>query len=205
MKVNIANIVKSTHTLGPGSRAVVWVQGCPFRCPSCIAPDWQPYEGGQQLTPAKVVQQLITDEIKGITISGGEPFSQAEALAEVVYLAQQRKPELDIICFTGYRYETLLERSPNAGAHRLISLLDVLIDGPYVPAMNDGIGLRGSSNQRIIHLTDRLKRYTLETAPRKMEMLIEDDHLTFVGIPSPMIRKALSPFMVTKGAPYERI
>jgi len=194
MLVKIANIIKRTHALGPGPRAVVWVQGCAFGCPGCIAPGWQAFEPGLQLSPEEVVRELVTDEIKGLTFSGGEPVLQAKALAKVAYLARQ-KQVLDIICFTGYRYETLLERPPNSGVERLLSQVDVLIDGPYVSDLNDSIGLRGSSNQRILHLTDRLKEHPLEEGSRQIEMIIEDGALTFVGIPSPRMATALAPFM----------
>ena len=205
MKLFVANIIKQTYALGPGLRAVIWVQGCPFRCAGCIAPSWQVFKGGKQFDPEEVVRELVTESVHGLTFSGGEPFSQAEALAEVAYLARKKKPGLDIICFTGYRHKVLLQHPTNVGTPRLLSLLDVLIDGPYVRTLNDGIGLRGSSNQRIIHLTDRMKGFTLEYGNRQMEMIIEEENLTFVGIPSPNINKALSPFMETEGAHHERI
>jgi len=173
----------------------VWVQGCPFWCPGCIAPGWQRFSGGTRFTPEEVAAYLLTDEIQGLTFSGGEPFAQAEALAEVAHLARQKKPDLDIICFTGFKYERLLERPPNSGTQRLLSLIDVLVDGPYVRDLNDGIGLRGSSNQRILHLTERLKDFALEEGARQIEMIIEEDALTFVGIPSLEMGSALAPFM----------
>ena len=195
MKINIANILKRTYALGPGPRAVIWVQGCPFHCPGCIAPGWQAFSGGTRFTPEEIVAYLVTDETQGLTFSGGEPMLQAEGLAEVAYKALQKKPKLDIICFTGYRYETLLERPPNEVVSRLLSLVDVLIDGSYVSELNDAIGLRGSSNQRVLHLTDRLKEYSLEEGCRQIEMIIEDDILTFVGMPSPEMGSALASFL----------
>lgn len=194
MFLNIANMVAKTNALGPGLRAVIWVQGCRLHCPGCIAPDWIPFKPAMQLTPEEVVERLVSDDISGLTFSGGEPMEQAEALAQVAHLARQKK-ELDIICFTGYHYQTLFHRPPNAGVTRLLSLVDVLIDGPYDRSLNDSLGLRGSTNQRIIHLTDRLKQHAFESQVRQVELKIEEGALTLVGIPTPKIAAALGHLM----------
>ena len=190
MFLNIANMVAKTNALGPGLRAVIWVQGCKLRCPGCIAPGWLPFKPAIQLTPSEVVEKLVLDDISGLTFSGGEPMEQAEALAEVACLARERK-DLDIICFTGYRYQTLRYRPPNPGVARLLSHVDVLIDGPYVQGLNDSRGLRGSTNQRTIHLTDRLKGLPLETQTRQVELKIDEGTLTLVGIPTPEVTAVL--------------
>lgn len=117
-------------------------------------------------------------------------MEQAEALANVALLARDKK-DLNIICFTGYRYETLLFRPPNGGVTKLLPFVDVLIDGPYIRRLNDSIGLRGSSNQRIIHLTDRLKGTSLDHIERQVEFKIEPGSMTLVGIPTPRISAAL--------------
>ena len=204
MFLNIANMVTKTKALGPGTRAVIWVQGCKLRCPGCIAPGWIPFETSLQLTPGQVVDRLVTDEIDGLTFSGGEPMEQAEALAEVAYLAREKK-ELDIICFTGYRYQTLLYRPPNSGVARLLPLLDVLIDGPYISELNNSLGLRGSTNQRIIHLTDRLKGFRLDDQERRIEFKIEEGAVTMVGIPTPATSTALGHLLSETISPNGRL
>ena len=133
-------MVAKTNTLGPGIRAVIWVQGCKLRCPSCIAPNSIPFKPSLNLTPEQVVEKLITEDITGLTFSGGEPMEQANALADVAHLAREIK-DLDIICYTGYRYQTLLYRPPNTGVSKLLSYVDVLIDGPYINSLNDSRGL----------------------------------------------------------------
>jgi anaerobic ribonucleoside-triphosphate reductase activating protein len=200
MFLNIANMVAKTNALGPGIRAVIWVQGCKLHCPGCIAPGWLPFKPSIQLTPQEVVDKLVSDDINGLTFSGGEPMEQAEALAEVAHLARKRK-DLDIICFTGYRYQTLRYRPPNPGVARLLSFVDVLIDGPYIQSLNDSHGLRGSTNQRIIHLTNRLKRFPLEDQTRQVELKIEDGALTLVGIPTPKVTAALDHLINGKSIP----
>ena len=118
-------------------------------------------------------------------------MEQAAGLAALARLARQKK-DLDLICFTGYRYERLLKNPPNAGVPELLSEVDVLIDGPFIQSLNDSVGLRGSSNQRIIHLTSRLQQYDLESSTRNVEITLRDGELAFIGIPTPGILSAMT-------------
>lgn len=188
-ELNIAAITERTKVLGPGLRAGIWVQGCPLHCRGCIAPDWIPFVPAMRLTPEAILQRLNLDELDGLSLSGGEPMLQAAGLAELVQLARQRK-DLNIICFTGYRYEQLVE-VPRPGVADFLAQIDVLIDGPYVEALNDSVGLRGSSNQRVIHLTRRLIDHDFESHQRTFEVKIVDGELSFVGVPTPDIVAAM--------------
>jgi anaerobic ribonucleoside-triphosphate reductase activating protein len=189
-QLNIAAVAARTQALGPGMRAVVWVQGCPLNCRGCLAPEWIPFVPAMQLAPDEILEQIDLDSITGLTFSGGEPMMQAGGLAALARLARQEK-DLDLICFTGYRYERLLKDPPNEGVHELLAEIDVLIDGPFIQALHDSIGLRGSSNQRIIHLTPRLKSHDLDSQTRKVEITIADGELEFIGIPTPQILSAM--------------
>ena len=189
-QLNIAAMASGTQALGPGLRAVVWVQGCPLNCRGCLAPDWIPFVPAILITPEQILAGLDLDKISGMTFSGGEPMEQAAGLAALARLAR-RKKDLDLICFTGYRYERLLKDPPNAGVSELLAELDVLIDGPFIQSLHDSVGLRGSSNQRVIHLTPRLKEHGLETSTRKVEITVTDGELAFIGIPTPEILSAM--------------
>jgi len=188
--LNIAAIAARTQALGPGTRAVVWVQGCPLKCPGCLAPKWIPFVPAMALTPEEILEKLDLDGITGITFSGGEPIEQAAGLAALARLARQKK-DLDLICFTGYRYEGLLKNPPNKGVRELLAQVDVLIDGPFIQALNDSVGLRGSSNQRVIHLTSKLKGHDFESHSRNIEITVTDGELAFIGIPTPGILSAM--------------
>jgi anaerobic ribonucleoside-triphosphate reductase activating protein len=189
-QLNLAAIASRTQALGPGVRAAIWVQGCPFSCPGCVAPDWIPFIPGLILTPEEVIQRLDLQEIEGLTFSGGEPMEQAAGLAMLTKLIRKKK-DLSLICFTGYCYERLVNNPPNMGVRDLLSEVDVLIDGPYIQAKNDSVGLRGSANQRIIHLTPRLRGRNLEAQSRRVEVTIRDGELAFIGIPTPAIKTAM--------------
>lgn len=184
--LNIAAVAARTQALGPGTRAVIWVQGCPLNCPGCLAPKWIPFVPANQRTPQEVLQNIDLASISGLTFSGGEPMEQAAGLAALARLARQEK-DLDLICFTGYRYERLAKNPPNKGVPELLAEVDVLIDGPYVRALNNSVGLRGSSNQRVIHLTSRLHGHDFESQSRNIEITVSDGELAFIGIPTPDI------------------
>jgi anaerobic ribonucleoside-triphosphate reductase activating protein len=199
--LNVAAISNGTHALGPGLRAVVWVQGCPLNCKGCLATDWIPFEPASLMTAEQIVGQLNVDCLDGITYSGGEPMEQAEGLTNLSTMIRKIK-DINIISFTGYRYERLLNDPPNPGVANLLSVLDVLIDGPYIESQNDSLGLRGSSNQRIIYLTPRLKDYNLETQKRRVEVTVSDGEFALVGIPTPEMKSAMD---IARQAGKERI
>jgi len=183
-ELNVAATAATTHALGPGLRSVVWVQGCPFHCPGCIAPDWIPTVKARRVRPELLAEELVQNQgICGLTFSGGEPMLQAQGLAKLARLARQRRPDLSLICYTGFTLEKLLTSPGMAGVIDLIEECDVLIDGMYIAALNDNRGLRGSSNQRILHLTDRLAGFDFETGPRRVEVTLQAEIAEVVGIP----------------------
>lgn len=178
--LNIANMMAGCTTLGPGTRAVIWVQGCPFGCLGCIAKTYTEDRVSHLVKVETLVDWIDSiPDIIGLTISGGEPFFQTENITTLVNLIRSRR-DLDIIVYTGFRlYDLLLKPE----AHELLKRIDTLIDGRYVDRLNDNRGLRGSSNQRIIHLTDRNKDFDFKTEPRKQELIISDGELVLAGVP----------------------
>lgn len=192
IKLQVAETCVGTRALGPGLRSVVWVQGCPFRCRGCIAPDWIPREGGREVDPADLAATLLAQPgITGFTFSGGEPMSQAAALARVITIARQQR-DLTLICFTGYRLAELRARPPGPGVAGLLAQTDVLIDGRYVAARNDGLGLRGSANQQVHFLTGRLEhaRAELTGGRRRTEIRIRSRSALLVGVPGRGVSEA---------------
>ena len=181
--LNIAQIWPMTSALGPGMRAAVWVQGCPFRCDGCISPEWIPEKSGMQIHPEELAERLLEPTgVTGLTFSGGEPMVQAAGLAVLVRHARQIR-DIDVISFTGFIYENLKIISAGSGIRRFLDQIDVLIDGPYVKSLNDNLGMRGSSNQRIIYLSERLKEYTLDNSPRHVEIHVQDNYAMMIGVP----------------------
>ena len=193
-EVRVAETCVGTHALGPGLRSAVWVQGCPFRCGGCIAPDWIPVAGGRRVPVPGLAAELLADpEVTGLTFSGGEPMLQAGALAD---LARQARGERDLtlIVFTGFRLAELLRKPPGPGVPDLLGQADVLIDGRYVASRNDGRGLRGSDNQRVHLLTGRLADSCAELAagPRRTEIRVRPTSALLVGVPAAPAARAFA-------------
>ncbi len=140
--------------LGPGERAVLWVAGCPRDCPGCISPEMQPYDAGEDVTVAALAARLerIAAPLDGVTISGGEPFDQAEALTELLERLHDIRPEWNVLVYTGYLMEELPADPARAA---LLKRVDILADGPYRQEIPRNHPLTGSGNQRVHYLTPR--------------------------------------------------
>lgn len=143
-------------TLGPGKRAVIWTQGCPFHCEGCISPDSLDPESGEEVSVDSLVAWILEQTgIEGITISGGEPFLQARPLSQLIDRLKAQR-DLGVICYTGYTMDHLV--AEGSGAQKgLLKRLDLLIDGPYIRSLHADLYLRGSANQRLLTLTDRYR------------------------------------------------
>lgn len=173
---------KSIQTLGPGNRYGIWVQGCNRRCSGCVAEQSQPLNGGTLVDVGGLAWEIICSDVEGLTISGGEPFLQADALTELITLIRAKK-DIGVIVYTGYLREEL-KNVP--GGDSFLQQIDLLIDGPYKRELDDGKSLRGSSNQRVIALTDRYQDYLhmYGTEGRKTEVFKHGDTINIVGIPN---------------------
>ena len=176
-----------SEVLGPHKRFIVWVQGCNKRCKGCIAKDAWALDGGELVGVDNLVQQILQqDAIEGITISGGEPFLQQEALCELIARVRERK-DIGVIIYTGMRYS---EIETTALAHSA----DIIIDGEYVEELNDNKSLRGSSNQNVLCLTDRYKDVISQyygVQGRKIELILSDGATQMIGIPSKEFEKMI--------------
>ncbi|HEX5501783.1 MAG TPA: 4Fe-4S single cluster domain-containing protein, partial [Thermomicrobiales bacterium] len=144
---------------GPGRRSVVQTSGCSLRCPGCIAEEaWDP-RAGRPLGIAAVATALL-DPVgaprDGVTVLGGEPFEQPEALAALLAELRLRAPGLHLTVYSGYTLAALARR-PEPAVRRALDLADLLIDGPFVRRLAAGAGeWRGSRNQRLIPHPGRL-------------------------------------------------
>jgi anaerobic ribonucleoside-triphosphate reductase activating protein len=183
--INILSIAKNVATLGPGNRYVIWVQGCPFNCKGCITPEGIPLEINKLVSIDKIASEIINDStITGLTFSGGEPFLQASKLTKLINKIKEYRNDLNFICFSGYSYKELLWEE----AKDFLNQLDLLIDGKYNEKYNNNIGLRGSSNQNFIFLSEKLKSCENEfiLQSRKIDIRIGKE-LQSIGIPNKLV------------------
>ena len=156
-QLSVAHAVECTEAEGPGRRYALWLQGCPLRCPGCCNPEMLPFRGGKKVAVHVVTDQIIQaakrHQIEGITLLGGEPFSQAAAVSHLASSVQASG--LTVMAFTGFELEQLRAKR-DASVDHLLQHVDLLIDGPYRRELPDSTRRWiGSTNQRIHCLTDR--------------------------------------------------
>jgi anaerobic ribonucleoside-triphosphate reductase activating protein len=152
--MQVAKIINRTHVDGPGRRTALFLQGCSIRCPGCQNAHLWPAGGGRAVPVPHLAACLIATGLP-LTISGGEPFDQAEDLARLLRLL--RAAERHVIIYTGYTFEQLSGRDEPA-VHEALGLADVLVDGPYVADLDHArLQYRGSANQRAIDLPATLQ------------------------------------------------
>ncbi len=154
-EVRVAGIVPESYVDGPGVRFTIFVQGCPHHCSGCHNMDTWDFFGGTSFAVDELLEQIAFAKkenpfLQGVTLSGGEPFSQANVL---VHLAKGIKElGIDLIAYTGYTIEDL----PSVPcALEFLEYVDVLIDGPFVQELRSLTHpFVGSTNQRIIERKD---------------------------------------------------
>ncbi len=174
------------QVLGPGVRFTCWVQGCSLACPGCVSADTHDPASGATVPVASLLDRIKSAPgSEGITISGGEPFQQAAAVAELVEGA--RALGLGSVVYTGYRHEALLG---DPDRERLLRSTDLLIDGPFQVHTAAPLRWRGSRNQRLIPLTDRYRDLCsqAEDQPPRAQLqaaISPSGQVWWMGIPGP--------------------
>ncbi len=146
--LNLAGFLARSEVNGPGIRAVVWVQGCPFRCRGCFNEQFQSFSPATYVPVSDLAGTILALEgIDGVTFSGGEPFAQAAPLAALG--EQVRSAGLTVVTYSGYTAEQLA-RGTDPAWPALLAASDLLITGPYIAELAAADPLKGSSNQQVI-------------------------------------------------------
>ena len=138
---------------GPGFRTSIYCAGCRHECPGCHNPQSWSFQGGHDMTTDEIMRVIEADPYANVTFSGGDPMYQAEGFCELALAIHQRTRK-NIWCYTGFRYEQLIQPAQR----ELLELTDVLVDGPFVQSLRDEqLLFRGSSNQRLIDVPSTLR------------------------------------------------
>lgn len=186
-ELRISHYVDETKVLGPFVRSALWVHGCCFNCEGCLAKEMNSREYKAADAEKLAEHFLSVKDTDGITISGGEPFLQAEALSLMIRRIRDTRPDYGVIIYTGFTLEELKDKN-NASTDELLGMADIIIDGRYVKELDDGVPYRGSSNQRILLLTDRYKDISKEyyntSGKRNIEIQVTGKNIYMVGVPS---------------------
>lgn len=165
--MRIAGTVQDSIVDGPGLRFVVFTQGCTHNCPGCHNPETHDISGGKEVSEELLIRALLHNPLTdGLTLSGGDPFLQAEACAKLAGAA--KAAGLTVFTYTGYLFETLVAPEAPASWRTLLEKTDVLVDGPFLLAEKTHCCVwRGSRNQRLIDVQASLceKRPVLWAPP----------------------------------------
>ena len=159
MEIRLAAPLQSDSVVdGFGIRTVIWTQGCSHNCPFCQNPSTHAFDGGALFQVEDIKEEL--DNLvgqDGITLSGGDPLFQIDAVTEIAKYA--KNIGLNVWCYTGFTYEKILEMGKNNPKYlEFLTYLDVLVDGKFeIDKKNLNLLFRGSANQRLIDMKKTLK------------------------------------------------
>jgi anaerobic ribonucleoside-triphosphate reductase activating protein len=189
--VNIHGIERRSRANGPGSRFVMWFQGCSLGCPGCFNPGTHAPTSQDRRPVDVLVDEILAQgqAIEGITLSGGEPFEQPDAALALVSAVRARS-ELSILIFSGYTIEEIraMPQGPAVLAH-----VDVLVDGRYQARQRLGRGLRGSANQRIHLLSERYGVADVEATPEAEIRIDAQGRVVLTGVDPLRLKRAREP------------
>ena len=201
MKVSLSRIHYPVTTLGPGRRIGIWLQGCSIRCPGCISLDtWDQKASDTEVADIVRAVGKWLSECDGITISGGEPFDQPEALLALLS-ALRIESRQSILVYSGHPYEQL--RSSTAVQ---AGLIDALISEPFLKDTPQTLALRGSDNQRLHLLTElgnkSFAEYDREVTlnEKRLDVMFDaDGAVWFAGIPARGDMKKFQSILLAQG------
>ncbi len=166
--IQVAAWLPRSQANGPGLRSVLWVQGCPLRCPGCFNPGFLPFDGGQAVPVSEIAGWMLAEpDTEGVSLSGGEPFAQAGPLADLAERVQAAGK--GVLIFTGLAAAALRDRTDPA-ARRLLAAADLLVVGPYRRDRPLRHALLASGNQELVFLSERYRGADL--GPRRTEYRI---------------------------------
>ena len=159
------DIIYDSRANGPGSRNVLVTRGCLFTCPGCYNTNLRNFANGRKETVKLVAERLLRSDCDGISITGGEPLAQLEAIKEIILSLREAKQP--IILFTGYTKVELLEDDELLEAAHMC---DLVVSGRYMQELRVTRGLRGSSNQEFLKFTDVYTQEEIESFPHFIEL-----------------------------------
>lgn len=158
--MNYGEIKKNDIANGQGVRTSLFVSGCRHHCKNCFNKSTWDFAFGKPFTEEtamEIFDSCKPDWINGLSLLGGEPFEpeNQKILLPFLIMFKERFPSKDIWCYSGFTFEEITGKSPSRAFTEnsvdMLSMLDVLVDGPFVEEKKDiSLAFRGSSNQRII-------------------------------------------------------
>lgn len=154
-KINLNGIINDSVVDGPGLRTVIFTQGCPHHCKGCHNPQSWSNDDNEVWDVNELINHIKKiSSFKKLTISGGEPFLQKDAVLKIC--KSLKKEGFNIYLYSGYVFEDLIKDSIS---YEILSNVDFLIDGPFKEELKDNsLSIYGSKNQRIIDLNKKINK-----------------------------------------------
>ena len=170
---------------GPGSRAVIWVQGCSLDCPGCFNSETHSFRKGKLVSTGQLFKKIVKlgDTIEGITVGGGEPLQQMQPLLTLLRRVR-KETNLSVLLFTGYSWE---EIGKMEGTPELLRYVDILIAGRYDRTKKVGRNLLGSANQTLHFLSGRYTKKDLKMTPPSEVIITREGKVIMTGIDPPRL------------------
>lgn len=172
--MNYGNIKYFDIADGPGVRVSLFVSGCRNHCKNCFNPETWDFNFGEKFTEEtekKIIEGLKPHYIDGFTLLGGDPFEPENQVELAPFLERLRAayPQKSFWCYTGYSFDRDLlagKIGDEDTVMRMLSCIDVLVDGKFVESLKDlNAKFRGSANQKIIDVKKSLERDELVEIP----------------------------------------
>jgi anaerobic ribonucleoside-triphosphate reductase activating protein len=175
--MRVAEIVESSRIYGPGSRTVLWLQGCSIQCEGCWNDELWSFSGGRKMSSEEIIQILQNNTDVGLTLLGGEPLDQAPAVLELI--ENCHTSGFDVMLYTGYELEELSKVQKQC-----VEQSDIVIHGRYVEDLrSENLLWRGSTNQDILINSQKYHDLELEER-RQMEIHIDElGQVKVIGYP----------------------
>ena len=165
---------------GPGLRFVLWTQGCSKGCKNCFNPLTWSTENNKVMSNDNILELIKNfEDIDGVTITGGDPFEQEYELLELLFSLRTFNFKKGIIVYTGF---TIDEINENPIRRKCLDYMDILIDGRYEEDKRISSGLKGSSNQNVLYLTDKIKEEEINI-DQEIEIGFSSDTIFLTGFP----------------------
>ncbi|MDR1581239.1 MAG: radical SAM protein [Synergistaceae bacterium] len=171
--------------LGPGRRAGIWLRGCSIHCPGCMSDALWSFDRSYEKPVSEAAKEILAffesdGSLDGVTVSGGEPFDQGEAVVDLLKKLRAGGVR-DILIYTGYGVDSVCARFPEIG-----DLAAAMVDGPFKLGRETEAGWKGSANQTLRVFADefagRYKRWQ-RTKKGKLQMAVSMGRVISVGIP----------------------
>lgn len=214
MKIAINKAHFPVTVLGPGRRIGLWLQGCSIGCKGCVSQDTWARDPGREMTVARLLtwcRQTTGGVFDGVTISGGEPFDQPQALAVLLDALRDwraaENADFDILCYSGYPLARLQKKHA-----KLLGKLDALIPEPYLDQQPLTHLWRGSANQPLVLLSDRGRRRLADyvdagadSAGKRIQAMVDGERVWYVGIPARGDMAALEAACTERGVAFAQV